>query len=302
MWFLSCRTDLVGGDVRPVKVTDGTLTYLDYGKFLGDIRGRHVLIGIHGFNVHQAGAVEHFQNWNALLNLGSSAIFVGALWPGDSAWLAALEYPFAAKAAMQSGDSLAAFINGNLQGALSVSFVSHSLGARVALRTIQGLSGNPPVRRLILMAAAVDDDCLTDEFATAAQKVTDISLLTSHKDEVLKLAFPLGNPLSGIFARGHPYWHAALGREGPTAYPTPNNVHAGWELPDSWNVGHGDYLPPSKPFPAGYNPAPYTAPVEVPPPSAPAPAPETPPVFDVGGVWANWQSAWTAALTSARFR
>jgi Alpha/beta hydrolase of unknown function (DUF900) len=302
MWFLNCRSEPVGGDVCPVKVTDGTLTYLTYPDLLNDIRGRHILIGVHGFNVHQAGAVDHFQEWNTLLELGSSAIFIGALWPGDSAWLGALEYGFAARSAMQSGDSLADFINRNMGSALSVSFVSHSLGARVALNTIQGLLPSLTIRRVVLMAAAVDDDCLTQEFAPAAKKVIDISLLTSDRDDVLKLAFPLGNPLSGIFAQGHPYWHAALGRDGPAALPVPNNLHAGWQLPDSWNVGHGDYLPPSAPFPEGYNPAPYIVPLDIPSPTAPAPAPDTPEVFNVGNTWENWQSAWTAALTSSRFR
>ena len=186
--------------------------------------------------------------------------------------------------------------------ALSASFVSHSLGARVALTTIQGLASSFAIRRLVLMAAAVDDDCLTQEFGAAAAKVADISLLTSDCDDVLKIAFPLGNPLSGIFAQGHPYWHAALGRDGPAALPVPNNFHGGWQLPHSWGVGHGDYLPPSLPFPAGYNPVPYSVPLDVPSPSAPAPATGTPAVFNVGGAWQNWQSAWTAALTSSRFR
>ena len=302
MWFLNCRSEPVGGDVSPVKITDGALTYLTYPEFLSDLRGRHVLIGIHGFNVHQAGAVDHLQEWNKLLELGESAMFLGALWPGDSAWLGAMEYGFAAKAAMQSGNALANFINDRLGGVLSISFVSHSLGARVALQTIQGLASSFTIRRLVMMAPAVDDNCLTNEFASAAKKVADISILASECDDVLKLAFPLGNPLSGIFSQGHPYWHAALGRQGPSSYPTPNNLHAGWFLPNSWEVGHGDYLPPASPFPTGYNPAPFAVPLDVPGPSAASPASGTPSVFQVAGKWANWVSAWTAALTSSRFR
>ncbi len=302
MWFLNCRSDSVGGVVCPVTITDGTLTYLDHSDFLSEVRGRHLLIGIHGFNVHQAGAVDHFLEWSKLLLLGDTALFVGALWPGDSSWLGALEYPFAAKAAIQSGDALATYINQTLGGALSISLVSHSLGARVALRTIQGLSSSITVRRLIMMAPAVDDDCLTVEFAAAAKRIQDVSILASKCDEVLELAFPLGNPISGIFAQGHPYWHAALGREGPSAYPVPNNIHAGWLLPNSWQVGHGDYLPPASPFPAGYNPLAYPLPVDVPSPSAIAPAANTPAVFDVNDEWRYWQSAWTAALTASRFR
>ncbi len=302
MWFLNCRAEPVGGDVCPVKITDGTLTYLNAEQALTDIRGRHVLLGIHGFNVNQSTAVDHFETWNRLLQLDSSAIFLGGLWPGDSSWLGALEYAFAAKAAMRAGAAFAGFLNTLCGAALSVSFVSHSLGARVALATIQALSSGWTVRRLVLMAPAVDDNCLTNEFAAAARRVGDISVLASPCDEVLKLAFPLGNAISGIFAQSHPYWHAALGREGPAAYPMPNNIHAGWSLPGSWRIDHSDYLPPSMPYPPHYDPAPYSVPIDVPLPTSAAPAAGTPAVFDIDGQWEYWPSAWTAALTSSRFR
>ena len=302
MWFLNCRAEPVGGDTSPVRITDGTLTYLTYPQFLADIRGHHVLLGIHGFNVHQAGAVDHMQEWSKLLTLDPLAVFVGVLWPGDSSWLAAMEYPFATKAATRSGDAIAEFITTSMSEALSVSFVTHSLGARVALKSIQGLSSTASVPRLIMMAPAIDDNCLTGEFAIAAKRVVEISILASDCDKVLKLAFPLGNPLSGIFSVGHPYWHAALGRSGPSKYPTPNNIEAGWLLPNSWTVDHGDYLPPAGPYPAGYSPEPYTILLDFPDPASIAPAAGTPTVFDIKGKYLYWQSAWTAALTSWRFR
>lgn len=285
-----------------MKITDGTLTYLTFPKFLADIRGRHVVLCIHGFNVHQAGAVGHMQEWSKLLTLDPLAVFVGVLWPGDSSWLAAMEYPFATKAATRSGDAIAKFINTSMIEALSVSFVTHSLGARVALSSIQGLSLTASVLRLIMMAPAIDDNCLTGEFAAAAKRVVEISILASGCDNVLKLAFPLGNPLSGIFSVGHPYWHAALGRLGPSKYPSPNNIEAGWILPNSWSVDHGDYLPPASPYPADYSPKPYTIPLDFPDPDSTAPAEGTPAVFDVQGKYLYWQSAWTAALTSLRLR
>lgn len=302
MWFLNCRTQPSGGDVGPVTVTDGELTYPAFPALLRAIRGQHLLIGIHGFNVHQAGAVDHFEQWNKLLTLGDSAVFLGGLWPGDSSWLGAMEYAFAAKAAMRSGDAFADFLNRAFPQALSLSFVSHSLGARVALRTIQQLSPHFTVRRLILMAPAVDDNCLTHEFATAARRVGSITVLASAEDNVLKLAYPLGNPISGIFAQGHPYWHGALGREGPTALPTPNNVHAGWLLPDAWKVDHSDYLPPQSPFPSGFQPTAYALPVNFPAAAAGAPYNPTPQGYYLEDQPRFWQSGWTAAMTSMRFQ
>ena len=283
-------------------MTDGALTYPSFSDLLNAVRGRHVLIGVHGFNVHQAGAVDHLQEWNKRLELGESSVFVGGLWPGDSSWLGALEYAFAAKAAMRSGDAFGIFLNANFAQAASVSFVSHSLGARVVLETIAQLATSFTVRRLVMMAPAVDDDCLTNEFADAAKRVGDITILASHCDDVLKLAYPLGNPISGIFAEGHPFWKAALGREGPASIPSPDNLHAGWELPDCWKVGHGDYLPLPTPYPAGLQPTPYALPIAFPGADTPPPAANTPAGFQIGGTWTDWVSAWTAAMTSIRFQ
>ncbi|GAA3751328.1 alpha/beta hydrolase [Terriglobus aquaticus] len=300
MWFLSCRTSRIGGDVGPVQVTDGYLTFVDGRELLEEVRGRDVLIALHGFNVHQAGAVDHFQQWQRLMTLGANALLVGGLWPGDSAWLGALEYAFAAKAAMRSGQAFGRYLNLNFQQVRSISFVSHSLGARVALRTIQELSSAFDVRRLILMAPAVDDDCLTGEFAKTAKRIGQVTVLGSKQDKVLRLAYPLGNPISGIFARGHPYWHAALGREGPTAYPSPNNIGPGWRLPDDWKVDHSDYLPPESPFAPPYAPAPFPLPMAFPAESAGTPA--LPQGYDGSdGQPEHWQCGWTAGWTSFQF-
>ncbi len=153
-----------------------------------------------------------------------------------------------------------------------------------------------------MMAPAVDDDCLTSEYAAAAKRIGAITVLASNGDNVLKLAFPLGNPISGIFAQGHPYWHAALGRVGPTTFPKPNNIQAGWLLPNSWKVDHSDYLPPASPFTTGFQPTAFALPVSFPPAIAPAPYPGTPPGYAVDNEPMHWQCGWTAAMSSERFR
>ena len=108
------------------------------------IRGRHVLIATHGFNVNRADGIACLSNWASLLQLPQPSAFVGLLWPGDSVWAHGLDYPEEPKIADEAGALLAAFINANF-GAASISFASHSLGARVVLETISQLS--LPVRR-----------------------------------------------------------------------------------------------------------------------------------------------------------
>ncbi len=286
--FLDLRLWPVGGELsRQVALNQGTsiadYTGLSTAQLLEDIRGRHVLIGTHGFDVNREDGIACLSNWEGLLQFTSPAVFVGLLWPGDSIGLRGLDYPQEPKIADDAGQLIAPFLDANFQGAASVSFVSHSLGARVVLEAISHM--NLPVRRLLLMAGAIDDDCFDTEFEVVAAKVEKISVLASKRDKVLSLAFPLGDLAGGIIAAGHPWWHSALGRTGPSVSSLAN-FQAPFEIPDNWNFDHGNYL--------GINPPP--APVlplltDLPPNGAPVPA-----------LGANgWQEAFTAAFCSARF-
>jgi pimeloyl-ACP methyl ester carboxylesterase len=287
--FLDLRLGPVGGELsRQVAVNQGTsiadYTGLSSAQLLDDIKGRHVLIGTHGFNVNRERGIASLSNWEQLLQFTAPSVFVGLLWPGDSIWLHGLDYPQEPKVANDAGQLIAPFLDANFQGAASVSFVSHSLGARVVLETVSNM--NLPVRRVMLMAGAIDDDCFNTEFQALAAKVEKISILAAKKDKVLSLAFPLGDLAGGIIAAGHPWWHSALGRTGPSA-PTPANFQAPFEIPDNWNFDHGNYLEidtPQAPL--------LPLPIEVPPNGSPEPA---------GGA-NGWPEAFTAAFCSTRFQ
>lgn len=255
---------------------------LDLAQLRAQIVGRHVLIATHGFNVDRAAGIACLSNWEGLLQLGGEAVFLGLLWPGDSVWLHGLDYPEEPRIADEAGELLAAFLDANFQPAGSISLVSHSLGARVVLQTSSKMHRR--ARRLIVMAGAIDDDCLDAEFRTAVANVGQISVLASSEDEVLATAFPLGNFLGGILTEGHPWCRAALGQCGPSR-PWPRNFAAPFQIPDNWNFGHGDYLKvDGPPTPA------IAAPVNVPPNGTPRPATH------------GWQEAWTAAFAATRFR
>lgn len=285
------RLDAVGGNLsKSVAVNQGTSISdyqgLDIDQLLIDIRGQHVLIGVHGYNVNRADGILHLSNWGGLLQLPSPSIFVGLLWPGDSIWAHGLDYPEEPKIANEAGGLVAPFLDTNFVNAASLSFASHSLGARVVLAAISKMK--LPVRRVTLMAGAIDDNCLNSEFKAAAGKIGEISVLASKKDAVLSALFPLGNLIGGIIAEGHPWWRAALGHCGP-ANPKPGNFQSPFEIPSSWGYGHHNYLQ--------VDPPPPTAPVlplprDVPPEGSPMPA---------GGV-TGWQEAFSAAFCSTRFQ
>lgn len=286
--FLDCRLAPVGGGLAAsVSVNQGSslnnYESLRLDALLAAIRGRHVLIAAHGFNVDRADGIACLTNWGNLLQLPQPSAYIGLLWPGDSIWAHGLDYPEEPLVASEAGALMAAFIDQNFRQAASVSFASHSLGARVVLSTIENMS--LPVRRAILMAGAVDDNALTTEFQTAADKVGSLSVLSSKQDLVLAAAFPLGNFFSGILAEGHPWWHAALGHCGP-AMSWPANLPAPFEIPDNWDYQHGNYLQIDSFAPT------LPIPTDVPPNGAPYPA--------LGAT--GWHEAFSAAFASTRFR
>jgi len=287
--FLDVRLDPVGGGLAAsVAINQGTsindYQSLDKAQLLNDVRGQHVLVGTHGYNVSRADGIACLSNWESLLHLAQPSIFVGLLWPGDSIWAHGLDYPEEPRIANEAGLLIGPFLEANFGDAASISFASHSLGARVVLQTISNIS--LAVRRTTLMAGAIDDDCLDTEFKAAAAKIGVISALSSKKDDVLSVLFPLGNLIGGIMAEGHPWWHAALGHCGPSK-PRPSNFKAPFEIPSNWNYGHHDYLRVEPPPPPT-----IVLPAEVPPKGSPLP----------GYGSTGWQAAWSAAFCSTRFQ
>ena len=205
-----------------------------------DVRGYHVLFVTHGFNVTYAEGVRSLARFAASLKLPPSVKVVPVLWPGDF-YVRGINYPIASIAAMESGQGLAALCNSVLTGrALSYSFMSHSLGARVVLEAVAGLAGR--ARMLCITAGAVNDDCLSPkgEYARVAAKVDHIYNLASFEDQVLKLAYPVGDLIGQLFTSDHGAFQQALGRRGPnpSALP-PTDPH---QIPDAQDYDHGNYL------------------------------------------------------------
>lgn len=286
--FLDVRALSGGGEVsQKVQIKTGTTlenyTDLNLSDLLSFIHGQDVLIGTHGFNVNRQQGIECLSYWESLLVPNPfPGAFVGLLWPGDSESLHALSYPVEPKNATAAGNMIATFVDNNFGNASSISFVSHSLGARVVLQAISQM--HLPVRRAILMAGAIGDHCLTGEFAAVQNKVEVISVLASKKDEVLRWAFPVGDLAAEIIDHDHPWWESALGRFGPS--PRPEHFRNPCEIPKGWDYGHGDYLQTQPPAPA-----------TIPPPTD-VPEDGLPPLGGVDG----WQEAWSASFVSTRFK
>lgn len=246
--FLDCRTDDVGGGIlREPRVLEGNgLVERPEFRYLGltlpadRIAGREVVFATHGFNVSRTAGVHSLARLERDINLPPAFVFVGVLWPGDW-WIPVVNYPSEAGDAVRCGRLLARLVNTTLSGASDVSFVSHSLGARLVLEAVKHLER--PAREVCVLAAAADDNCLTTpEYDAARRNAKRVSVLASRGDLVLRAAYPIGDFFSDIFyADDDSPTRKGLGYHGPK--PLAEHVlHA--QIPGH-DYGHGDYLPPS---------------------------------------------------------
>ena len=247
-YFVSLRAGPYGAVCDPyVLQGDGTavppaMTPVFWNALPILARGKDVLLAAHGFNVSYQDGLQSLGHLEAALAMQPDELFLGVLWPGD--WvIPAINYPFEDSIASHGGALLGGFCNRWLATARSVSFLSHSLGARVVLDAIKATT--LPVRRACITAGAVNADCLTSEFQAAAQKCGQIRTLSSLEDLVLKFAYPPGDLLADMLDPDHQPFEPALGRGGPIA-PYESTVLPS-EIPDAPPYDHGDYFPPSIP-------------------------------------------------------
>jgi pimeloyl-ACP methyl ester carboxylesterase len=194
-----------------------------------------------------------------------------------------IDYPVEGTVAIEAGDKLAAALNAYATRALSISLVSHSLGARVILQAARQLAR--PVRTMVLMASAIENDCLTSEYSAAAANVVHINVISSRRDHVLELAYPVGNLLGRLFMGSAPNLNTALGRDGPDPALSTMQLGDACQVHVDWWFDHDNYLPSgpgAAPLPpAGALPAGPAFPIGV-PPNAPG----------------SWKPAWAAAYAS----
>jgi hypothetical protein len=250
--FLSVRSQDVGGPVVPAFCVESTggahPTYsapLTGRQVAARVRGRELVVAVHGFNVNRPKGVRSYVTLERELGMPDDRrVFMGVLWPGDFI-IPVINYPAEASDAVKSGRYVAEFLDAWCGGAVAVSFVSHSLGGRVLLEAVSAMAA--PVKALCITAGAVDNDCLHGQYAAVKAKAGRISVLSSRKDKVLKFAYPLGDFGSDVlWGDDDSPWRGALGLKGPSPVEAEPKV---WHRPipkaPPLNYDHGDYFPPS---------------------------------------------------------
>ena len=289
-WFLDLRAWGRGGPVGTLKVSDGTKFYANANGLLNDIRGRDVFLMAHGYHVDRENGTRSLIQWKSKLEIDAQPVFIGVLWPGDCVLPIFIDYVWEGSEAEKSGTMLGEFVRDNFGFAASLTFGSHSLGARVVLQAIQTLADSNRVRNLILLAAAIEDDTLLHEFNGAAKKVDRVSIVYSLEDHVLQLAYPAGNLIGGLIERGDPNVKAALGRLGPSAPMA--NIVPNPRLPSFWKYGHTDYMPT---HPVAES---FTLPVKVPDPNIQALPSGMVPTMAPGD---TWKPCWSSGYAATRW-
>jgi Alpha/beta hydrolase of unknown function (DUF900) len=249
-YILDFRGADVGGPVIP-----GRIIRVD-GVPLGtedDLRQEpKITFLLHGFNVNRQDGTDGLLRLGARLPAASDGAIVAVLWPGDH-WVRAISYPFEGNDADDSAAEMARFIDRVVRPGTSLFFVSHSLGARVVMGTVQRLtSGRYAIRQICLMAAAINDFSLSnpDNYRAVVTATVRVAVLASHEDLVLRLAYPVGDVLQAFL-----FWKdeagLALGYHGPR--PSDENLIPDQvyyvQIPDGRDSGHGDYIPSDPPSP-----------------------------------------------------
>lgn len=246
-YLIDFRTADVGGAVSAGLVVPGA----GLGT-LQDLRAEaQVTFLIHGFNVSRQSGTQTLTSLANALPAGGS--YAGVLWPGDH-FIGPISYPFEGTNADDTGAALAQFIAAALRRGVRLSFISHSLGARVVLETVKRLNQTDyPIGQVCLEAAAIDDFSVAEpaKYLSTMAKADRVAVLASRSDSVLLLAYPAGDLLQSFlfFRTDEP--GLALGFHGPRPFLTeavPRQVYHE-QIPVGRFVGHGDYFPDGAPTP-----------------------------------------------------
>ncbi len=250
IYFLDFRGADIGGPVVPGRIVQ-SVGLAESSGTEDDLRFESkITFLLHGYNVNRRKGREALLRLaNALPSAANGAI-VAVLWPGDH-WARAASYPFEGKDADDTAAELARYIDRAIRRGAQLSFVSHSLGARVVMETVKRLIGEDyPIGQICLMAPAIDDFSLAypDDYRLAAIQAKRVAVLASKKDKVLKLAYPIGDLLQAFI-----FWKdekgLALGYHGPKpagGNSIPSQVYP-HQIPDERKSDHGHYIPGENP-------------------------------------------------------
>lgn len=255
LFILNFRNNEVGSGIKPGALerydVDGKLA--EEGNSAGDSlrQASRVVFVTHGYNVNAEEGRVGLRNFASFLELSEDDAVVLVLWPGDKRILSTLSYPLQGNNADETARHLVLFIaeRNIIQKDTQLSFITHSLGARVGMETVKRMLSKRGYNfeQVCLMAPALVDYSLSNakEYQEATDSCGRVAVLASRMDLVLAGAFPLGNLLEVFPLMRKRTVGLALGWHGPRNHRSgkvPDNVFHE-QISVSNGVGHGDYIP-----------------------------------------------------------
>jgi hypothetical protein len=231
--------------------------WVAWGDVANVFRGKRVCFVLHGFNVPLDSGIRTCgpaaQSYEALgdyvCKMTGADLAVPVLWPGDGFIL--WSYFTANAHAVAIGTNFATFLASAACTALEVSFISHSLGARLVLETVtrslapERQPSQAAFGTAIFMAPAVDSNALDYPFAAATGPggLKRIVVLSSPTDSVLSGVFPFGDAVEQALWLDFKGTGKAMGLVGPVFADksTARPITEWYEI--GGGQDHGDYLP-----------------------------------------------------------
>jgi hypothetical protein len=246
--------DVAAGTIWPLARLTGA-DWVPWDQSPQVFRGKRVCFVVHGFNVNVDHGVkgggptaQEFEDLGTLaMRMTDADLVIPVLWPGDgfivTSWFKAIDHVNSA------GARFAEFLVSSAFQASEVSFLTHSLGARLMLEAVRHTLGKRPTYPFdtaVMMAAAVADNTLDNKrYADAVRGLRRIVVLSSTKDTVLSGVFVAGDIIENALWWDYGGNGRALGRFGPAFKPdSPFPAKTEWyAIRPGMGQNHGDYLP-----------------------------------------------------------
>lgn len=189
----SDKVSLNGDHIREVDFNSDSTKKLKIDDLIKKIKGKKILILVHGYNNEQFEVYDAYQiiekKFNDLVKNEYDYI-IGYSWPGGDNkrdwWSAKSRANSVARLFRKLIETL-------VKSSLHLDLMSHSLGARVCMKALKETPVLDLVRNYYCTAPAIDNECLepNEEFSDAVVSCSKLFIFHSSRDGVLRLTYEI---------------------------------------------------------------------------------------------------------------
>lgn len=185
------KISTTGHMAREVDFANNTENPVDITTLSEAVHNMKVLILVHGYNNEQYEVFDAYQIIEQKINELTPDVYdliIGYSWPGGDK---SIEWWQAKSRANSVARMFRFFVEELSLSAQTIDIMSHSLGARVALKALKESQHQDIVRNYYCTAPAVDNECLevNEEFYDAVSSCNRLFVFHSSKDGVLRISY-----------------------------------------------------------------------------------------------------------------